>query len=200
MLLIHNLKIGNTPSNLRIVDYSHGFTGSAHDASAFEYTAAFRHAEWFFQGHEFAWVDSAYPLTSHCIAVHKKPGNLKPENIIFDKQASNICVRSEHCMGALKGHFQCLKGLRVQINSNTDHIKACQWITAAIILHNLIIDTEGMVDNLPVLADEDRGVDMHMEDDGINIQEQQAPNDEEHAGEEKRAQLTNELIMHYSQM
>jgi hypothetical protein len=46
-------------------------------------------------------------------------------------------------MDALKGHFQCLRGLRVNINNSDDHKKACQWITIAIILHNLVIDVEG---------------------------------------------------------
>ena len=45
-------------------------------------------------------------------------------------------------MGALKGRFQCLCGLPVNINSNGDHVKACRWITIAIILHNLVIDVE----------------------------------------------------------
>ena len=29
------------------------------------------------------------------------------------------------------------------IDSNSDHVKACHWITIAIILHNLVIDVEG---------------------------------------------------------
>ncbi|KIY70502.1 hypothetical protein CYLTODRAFT_441951 [Cylindrobasidium torrendii FP15055 ss-10] len=35
-----NTQIGNAPSNLRILDFCHGPTGSAHDASAFKYTCA----------------------------------------------------------------------------------------------------------------------------------------------------------------
>ena len=46
-------------------------------------------------------------------------------------------------MGALKGHFQCLCGLQVNITSNSEHVYAFCWITVAIILHNLIIDVEG---------------------------------------------------------
>jgi hypothetical protein len=46
-------------------------------------------------------------------------------------------------MGALKGRFQSLRGLRVKIKSNEDHKKALRWVTVAIILHNLIIDVEG---------------------------------------------------------
>jgi len=48
-------------------------------------------------------------------------------------------------MGALKGRWQCLQGLRVNINSKRQHRAACRWITIAIILHNLVIDVYGMV-------------------------------------------------------
>ena len=85
------------------MDYAHGLTGSAHDASAFEHTAASKHADWFFKGNEFAWVDSAYPVSSHTIPVHKRPASLIPENALFDSAVAHLRVRSEHCMGALKG-------------------------------------------------------------------------------------------------
>ncbi|KAK6993200.1 hypothetical protein R3P38DRAFT_2567206, partial [Favolaschia claudopus] len=44
--------IGNAPSN--------PFTGSAHDAAAFEHTCAFLHPDYLFHNGEFAWGDSAY--------------------------------------------------------------------------------------------------------------------------------------------
>ena len=50
------IQIGNVPSNLRIVDFSHGYTGSCHDARAFEGTAAYKYPNWLFGGEEFAWV------------------------------------------------------------------------------------------------------------------------------------------------
>lgn len=34
--------------------------------------------------------------------------------------------------------------MRVNINSSDDHIQACCWITVSIILHNLVIDVEGI--------------------------------------------------------
>jgi len=118
-------------------------TGSAHDATAFEHTTAAVHPDWFFEGEEFAWADSAYAVNSRTIPVHKKPASLEPMNASFDKVVASLRVRSEHCLGALKGFFQCLHGLQVHINSNKDHYEACQWISVAIILHNLIIDVEG---------------------------------------------------------
>jgi hypothetical protein len=138
-----NVQIGNLPSNLQIVDYSHGMMGSAHDASAFEHTAAARYPLWLFTANEFAWADSAYTLTSHMIPVHKKPAALEPNRAKFDGAVAHLRVRSEHCMGALKGRWQCLRGLQVSINSKRDHILACRWITVAIILHNIVISQEG---------------------------------------------------------
>ncbi|KIM67988.1 hypothetical protein SCLCIDRAFT_106801, partial [Scleroderma citrinum Foug A] len=85
-----NAQIGNLPSNLRIVDYSHGITGSAHDAWAFEHTAAAKYPDWFFQGEEFAWADSAYGISPRIIPVHKKPAALLPENAAFDYAVANI--------------------------------------------------------------------------------------------------------------
>ncbi|KIK94813.1 hypothetical protein PAXRUDRAFT_781362 [Paxillus rubicundulus Ve08.2h10] len=93
--------IGNLPSNLCIVDYSHGMMGSAHDAWAFEHTAAVKYPDWFFQGQGFEWANSAYEVSPWTIPVHEKPA-------AFDYAVANIPVCSEHCMGALKGQFRCL--------------------------------------------------------------------------------------------
>ena len=187
------LQVGNVPSNLRIVDYSHGFTGSAHDATAFQHTAAARFPDWLFHGQEFAWVDSAYALTPHTIPVHKEPASRIRENAIFDKVVSRLRVRSEHCMGALKGRFQCLRGLRVKINSHEDHREAMRWITTTIILHNLIIDIEGV-----------EGTRREWEDSGTSEEDGQGANrshgeededeDKDSLGVRKRNQLVAELL------
>jgi hypothetical protein len=75
--------------------------------------------------------------------VHKKPVSLDPDNALFDKTLARLRVRSEHCMGALKGRWQCLRGLRVSINSKKEHVEACRWVTIAIILHNIVVQVEG---------------------------------------------------------
>ena len=68
-----------------------------------DHTAAAQHPDWLFDGEEFAWVDSAYSVTHRTIPVYNKPASLYPENAAFDKAVSHLHVRSEHCMGALKG-------------------------------------------------------------------------------------------------
>ncbi|KAF7377320.1 DDE Tnp4 domain-containing protein [Mycena sanguinolenta] len=188
-----NVQIGNIPSTLRIADYSLGYTGSAHDSAAFEGTAAFKHPDWLFQGDEFAWGDSAYTLSSRVIPVHKRPASLIPDNATFDRAVSHIRVRSEHCMGALKGRFQCLRGLRVNINSNEDHWEALRWVTVAIILHNLVIYVEGEVSAAHFAPAHTR----HDEEEDRGDRDE--PGGEDANGEAKRRRLTQELLAHRAQ-
>ena len=140
-------------------------TGSAHDSSAFKHTAAGKYPDWFFSDREFAWTDSGYAVDKRTIAVHKKPASLEPQNALFDKAVSHLRVRSEHCMGALKGRWQCLRGLRTLINSKRDHIDACRWITVSIILHNLALDVEGGTWSEYFIAQHD----LTEEDDGAHL-------------------------------
>jgi hypothetical protein len=65
-------------------------TGSAHDAAAFEHTAAAKYPDWFFGHLEFAWTDSAYAVNSRTIPVHKQPASLDPVNTTFDKLVAHL--------------------------------------------------------------------------------------------------------------
>ena len=164
-------------------------TSSAHDARAFEHTAAAMTPEWLFEGEEFAWADSAYTVNSHTIPVHKKPASLIPEITLFDKTVAHLHVRSEHCMGALKGHFQCLRGLHVDINTKADHVAACRWITIAIILHNLIIDVEGADSAQEFLPSHSR--EQELDDRGVPHALLPFADDDPKM---KRKQLVNEIV------
>lgn len=81
-------------------------------------------------------------------------------------------------MGALKGSFQCLHGLHVNINSPDDHIHACHWITITIILHNLIIDVKGTISSQQfqpahthIEEEEDTGVNSEEEEEDKDLDE-----------------------------
>ena len=92
-------------------------------------------------------------------------------------------------MGALKGRFQCLRGLRVNINSNADHIRACRWITVAIILHNLIIDVEGEVSGAafyPLHTQEEEQEDVAQPVGEEEEEEEEGNNGKERKGIEER--------------
>ncbi|KAF9562393.1 hypothetical protein CPC08DRAFT_634216 [Agrocybe pediades] len=63
-----NFQIISLP-NLRIIDFGYGFTGSTHDATAWEQTKIFKQHEDIFREGEFVWADSAYPV-SISIMIH----------------------------------------------------------------------------------------------------------------------------------
>lgn len=133
----------NLFTNLRIIDFVTGFVGSAHDSAVFKHSAVMKWPDWFFEGEEFMWADSAYTLHPRVIPVHKRPAADIQKNHLFDTAVAHIRIRSEHCMGALKGRWQSLCGLRISINRKRHHGDACNWIRMCIILHNLVIDIEG---------------------------------------------------------
>jgi len=94
-------------------------------------------------------------------------------------------------MGALKGRFQCLRGLRVDINSNEDHVQACRWMTVCIILHNLIIDVEGVEHTQAYVAQ--HGATEEEADHGARHPPLNQVDDDDEANA-KRKQLIAELI------
>ena len=52
-------------------------------------------------------------------------------------------IRIEHTIGVLKGRFQSLHELRINVSSHNRHLYTIMWCRACIILHNLIIRIEG---------------------------------------------------------
>lgn len=98
-------------------------------------------------------------------------------------------------MGALKNRFQCLQGLRVAINSPDDHYYATQWITVAIILHNLVIDVEGpdAVKSFGGAGRADTEGDQYREETNSQTDDGHGRQADEEEGEEKRKRLVEEL-------
>lgn len=144
-LLTLQIKIVNLLHNLRIVDYGMGHTGSAHDAYAFESTRVYQEHDELLEDNEWIWADSAYPSTTWCVPPFKRlPGRaLTRRQRKFNYRLATVRVRSEHAIGLLKGRFQSLRELRIQIGNESQHEWALVWIRCCIILHNIILDIEG---------------------------------------------------------
>ena len=54
-----------------------------------------------------------------------------------------IRIRVEHAIGLLKGTFQSLKEIRIQLVDAKRHMIIIMWARVCIVLHNLIIRIEG---------------------------------------------------------
>ena len=51
--------------NLQIIDCGFGFTGSTHDATAWEHTQIYKKHSDLLGMDEFVWADSAYPVSPY---------------------------------------------------------------------------------------------------------------------------------------
>ena len=148
------------PHNLRIVDYGLGHPGSVHDAYAFQGTQMGRNPEQVIPPDHWIWADSAYPMQPWCVVPFKATGEgLTRTKNLYNKYLSKVSsnflvrpkkrplntqvrVRVEHVFAALKGRFQSLRELRLQVRTKKDIQVAVHWIQCCIILHNMIIDFE----------------------------------------------------------
>ncbi|KAH7918296.1 hypothetical protein BV22DRAFT_972927, partial [Leucogyrophana mollusca] len=104
--------------------------------------------EEFFDDGEWVWADSVYGSQTWCVVPFKRPsqGDLMADQKTFNYHLSNVRVRLEHLFGALKGHFQSLKELRLQIQSEHQLKYANMWTRCIFILHNMIIKIEEDLD------------------------------------------------------
>jgi hypothetical protein len=71
-----------------------------------------------------------------------RPEKDTQENTTFNYYVSNIRIRSEHCIGFLKGRFQSLRDLRIRINTEKNMKFAALWVTACIAVHSFAMDHE----------------------------------------------------------
>lgn len=92
------------------------------------------------------------------VAPYKKPERDLPHNEKFNNHVSMVRIRSEHTIGFLKGRFQSLKGLRINIKGKRAHKFATYWVAACIGIHAFAMQCE---------ADERSGNDSDADDDFI---------------------------------
>lgn len=136
-----NVQIINTP-NLKIIDYASGFVGSRHDSHCVHFTRLVQERARLLEPGEWCWGDAGYPLNKWLIIPYKRPDSERRDNRIFNTPLSRIRIKSEHAIGYLKGRWQSLKSLRIQINNKKDVTYAMAWVNACIILHAFCQDDE----------------------------------------------------------
>ena len=107
------------------------------------------------------WVDPAYTPETWSVAPFKKPINrqLTADQRMYNYWVSKVChiqlsdfnksyclqihICVEHTMGLLKGTFQSLKEIRIQLTNTRCHMIIIMWAHVCIVLHNLIICIKG---------------------------------------------------------
>jgi hypothetical protein len=118
----------------------------------------------FFSPKEYLLGDSAFTPGEHMIPAFKHPpkANMPAEESSFNTLLAKPRVKSEHCIGLLKGKFPWLKNIRITIHAKKDLKQINKFIKAANILHNLLIETpyeeEWIVDEAFLELDDDHDI------------------------------------------
>jgi hypothetical protein len=136
-----NVQIVNT-ADRRIIDYCTGFRGTQVDSKAFRSTRLWKHHQTLLGANEWCWGDKGYPLYEWLIIPYKIPLSNIPDNKTFNYHLSAIRILCEHTIGYLKGRFQSMKELRVQIKNQNDFKYAIAWINTCIALHAFCVNDE----------------------------------------------------------
>ena len=66
-------------------------------------------------------------------------------------------IKSEHCIGLLKGRFPLLERIRIQIKTKKDLIKINRKLIVCSILHNLLIKTKYQDEWIENESDDEEG-------------------------------------------
>lgn len=127
----------------RVRDLFVGYPGSVHDAKVFASCPIGQNPLKYFSSGEFIIGDSAYALTENVIVPYKRGiQGLPADKKAFNRHISSHRVGVENTIGLLKGRFQSLKGLRIRISIESGHAKACSWVHACVILHNILLQQD----------------------------------------------------------
>jgi hypothetical protein len=128
----------------RVTYYNAGWPGSTHDNRVFRNSRLFRKREEYFRYGEYLLGDSAYSCSSIMVQSFKKfPGaaSLPRDQENFNTLLAQVRISSEHCIGILKGRFQCLKRNNIKLKDSPKEVKELvDLIGACIVIHNLLIN------------------------------------------------------------
>jgi DDE superfamily endonuclease len=125
----------------RILYYHVGWPGSVHDNRVWRTCNLFKNCLTMFSPKEYLLGDSAFTASDimvpsfKCSAGSELAANYSAFNTLLAKPR----VKSEHCIGLLKGRFPFLRGIRMLIGNKTHMARIIDHVRGAIILHNFMI-------------------------------------------------------------
>lgn len=128
--------------HLRVIHLVVGWPGSTHDARVLRSADYMdpRNEREYFTGNEHGLGDAAFGLTRRAVPNYKEPLASIPENQRYNYLHASLRVRSEHCIGNVKGRFQGLREVRLNLNRLQDCYSIVKYITAGYVLHNMLLE------------------------------------------------------------
>lgn len=126
----------------KVVSLVVGYPGSAHDERVMKkarYNQEHNNAA-YFTNKEHGLGDAAFKATIRVVPTYKKPLADLPENTTYNFHHSSLRISAEHTIGMVKNRFQGLKQVRLFIKDAASYHKTVQYICAAYVLHNMILE------------------------------------------------------------
>ena len=117
-----------------------GYSNAMHDTRVWGQTRIHPNPLSYLSPGQYFLGDAAYTPTSYMVSPYKTPEANRVENTTFNKQLSHIRIDIKHTFGILKRRWKSLTGLRLILTSEKKYEFACMWITACVVLHNILID------------------------------------------------------------
>ena len=137
--------------NSRILYYHLGWPGSVHDNRVWRNCKINRRPLQHFSGKQYLLGDSAFTASSIMIPPFKTTtgGTLSRNKSAFNTLLSKPRVKSEHCIGILKGRFPFLRGIRMRIANKEDLQTIINHVRGTVVLHNFLRNDESWLEAIP---------------------------------------------------
>jgi len=121
--------------------YKAGWPGCAHDNRVYRNSPLYLNPDKYFRAHEYIMGDSAYEAGWFTVpAFRADGGSIGNEEETFNTHLARGRVRSEICIGILKGRFPWLRSMRKKITETLESkMDLLTLIDATFVLHNLLL-------------------------------------------------------------
>ena len=141
----------------RIRSYMVGWPGSVHDNRVFGSMQVNLKPDEHFSRAQYLLSDSALENCNYVVSAYRKPP-LQPmplEHLRFNTKLAVARIIAEHTIGMLKGRFQWLRDVRMRISNDIKIMtRILRYIDCCVILHNLLLPTDGCAADDSWLEDE----------------------------------------------
>lgn len=138
--------------NGRILYHHIGWPGSVHDNRVWRNCKLNKQSSDYFSNRQYLLGDSAFTASTIMIPPFKSAagGTLSNNRTAFNTLLAKPRVKSEHCIGILKGRFPFLRCIRLKLANRNDMKRIINYVRGTVVLHNFLrnddVDDEWMED------------------------------------------------------
>jgi DDE superfamily endonuclease len=145
----------------RILYYHIGWPGSVHDNRVWRNCKLCKRPREFFSKKQYLLGDSAFTASSIMIPPFKSTVgiSLSRNRTAFNTLLAKPRVKSEHCIGILKGRFPFLRDIRLNLGNKEDMNRIIDYTRGSVVLHNFLLKVDETDNEWIDLNDIHEGID-----------------------------------------